>query len=133
VDEVVPGHPVEWICSGVPTQQPAPERQLADLLRERDLLLFPVDPIEPIPQTRSRRLIGYVTRDAEVLRLALMIANVVDGGRDHPMVLAARWIQAGYTADAAARWVTAGVNWPKAAQTVMSTTPGLRPTPRARQ
>lgn len=97
VDEAV-GHPVEWICSGVPTQQPAPEHQIADLLRERDLLLFPVNPIEPMPRTRSRRLVGYVTRDAEVLRLALILADVVDPGRDHPMVVAARWVQSGYSA-----------------------------------
>lgn len=110
--------PVEWICSGVPTQQPVPERQTADLLRERDLLLFSVEQVEQVelsPRTRSRRLIGYVTRDPEVLRLALMLADVGTAapnmGCDHPMVMAARWVQAGYTADAAVRWVTAGAAW----------------------
>jgi hypothetical protein len=96
----------------VPTQQPAPERQTADLLRGRDLLLFPVDPVEPPPRTRSRRLIGYVTRDPEVMRLALTLADAVDTGCEHPMVLAARWVQAGYSADAAIRWITAGVTRP---------------------
>jgi hypothetical protein len=112
----------------VPTQQPAPEHQTADLLRERDLLLFPVDPVQSPPRTRSRRLIGYVTRDPEVIRLALRLADTVDDARDtgyeHPMLLAARWVQAGYSAEAAIRWITAGVRWPKAAQTALRAPPG---------
>jgi hypothetical protein len=119
VEEGVLGRPVEWIPSGVPTQQPAPERQTADLLGEHGLLLFPVDPGEPAPRTRSRRLIGYVTRDPEVMRLALLLADVNDPGWDHPMVVAARWIQAGHSAEAAMPWITAGVNWPKAAETLL--------------
>jgi len=51
----------------------------------------------------------------EVLRLALMLADIVaadaNTGYDHPMVMAARWVQAGYSADAAVRWVTAGAAW----------------------
>ncbi len=121
VDRATLGRPVEWICSGVPTQQPTPERQTADLLRERGLLLFPADPVQSTPRTRSRRLIGYVTRDPEVMRLALMLADAVDAGCDHPLVLAARWIQAGYSAEVAARWIAAGVTWPELAQTMLST------------
>lgn len=119
VDEGALGRPVEWIPSGVPTQQPAPERQTADLLGEHGLLLFPVDPGEPAPRTRSRRPIGYVTRDPEVMRLALLLADVIDPGWDHPMVVAARWVQAGHSAEAAMPWITAGVNWPKAAETLL--------------
>ncbi|HVE96872.1 MAG TPA: hypothetical protein VNA67_07810 [Pseudonocardiaceae bacterium] len=92
------GPVVEWICSGVPTRLPTPERQTADLLGEHRLLLFPEDPVEAVesePRSRSRQLIGYVTRDPEVIALALMLADAVDDGGDHPMVLAARWIQAG--------------------------------------
>jgi hypothetical protein len=129
VDRAALGRPVEWICSGVPTQQPAPEHQTADLLRERDLLLFPVDPVQSPPRTRSRRLIGYVTREPQVMRLAMMLADTEDHtghdsgytGCEHPMLLAARWIQAGYSAEAAIRWITAGVRWPKAAQTALRT------------
>lgn len=84
------GPAVEWICSGVPTQLAAPERQITDLLSERDLLLFPDNPVEPTPRARSRRLIGYVTRDPEVLALALSLAGTAGEGPDHPMVLAAR-------------------------------------------
>jgi hypothetical protein len=95
-------------------------------------LLFPVDPVQSPPRTRSRRLIGYVTRDPEVMRLALMLADTVDVTVDdagdtrceHPMLLAARWVQAGYSAEAAIRWITAGVKWPKAAQTALRAPPG---------
>ena len=123
-DDAALGRPVEWICSGVPTEQPTPERQTADLLRERGMLLFPVSPTDIIdspPRSRSRRLIGYVTRNAEVFRLAMMLRDVVDVGRDHPMVIAARWIQAGYSPDMAARWVIGGVHWPKVAQNMSRT------------
>ena len=92
------GPVVEWICSGVPTRLPTPERQTADLLGEHGLLLFPEDPVEAVesePRARSRRLIGYVTRDPAVIALALMLADAVNDGGDHPMVLAARWIPAG--------------------------------------
>jgi hypothetical protein len=101
VDRAAQGRPAEWICSGVPTQQPAPERQTADLLRERGLLLFPVDPVDPLdpaespPRIRSRRLIGYVTRNPEVMRLAKMLADGSYAERDHPMVVAARWVRRG--------------------------------------
>ncbi|MGH3823661.1 MAG: hypothetical protein ACRDRA_12670 [Pseudonocardiaceae bacterium] len=118
VDRDLQGSPAEWICSGVPTQQPAPGRMTADLLRERGLLLFPADPVDPVefpPRTRSRRLIGYVTRDPELIQLAVMLATVLDAECDHAMIVASRWMQGGYTADAALRWVTAGVTAPRGA------------------
>lgn len=121
VDDAARGRPVEWICSGVPTEQPTPERQTADLLRERGLLLFPVSPVDPVdspPRSRSRRLIGYVTRNPEVMRLAMMLRDVVGIERDQLMVVAARWIQAGYSAEMATRWITGGVNRPTAAQSI---------------
>jgi hypothetical protein len=123
-DDAALGRPVEWICSGVPTEQPAPERQTADLLGERGLLLFPVNPDDAADsprRSRSRRLVGYVTRDTEVFRLASMLREEVDAGRDHPMVVAARWIKAGYSVDTAARWILGGVSWPKAAQKISRT------------
>jgi hypothetical protein len=122
VDEgTLTGPAVEWICSGVPTQLPVPERQSADLLSERGLLLFPDDPAEPTPRARSRRLIGYVTRDPEMIALALKLADAVGTGPGHPMVLAARWVQAGYSPDAAASWVTSGVTRSEVADTGLST------------
>jgi hypothetical protein len=123
-DDSALGRPVEWICSGVPTEQPAPERQTADLLAERGLRLFPISPVNSIdspPRSRSRRPIGYVTRNPEVLRLAVMLHDVVDASRDHPMVVAAWWIQAGYSADMAARWIVGGVNWPRMSRSMSRT------------
>lgn len=115
------GPVVEWICSGVPTELPAPDGQTVEVLGARDLLLFPDGPVVPAPRTRSRRVIGYVTRDPEVMRLALILAELIDQEPDHPMVLAAQWIQAGYSVDAAAGWVTAGVTWPSVARALLST------------
>lgn len=115
------GPVVEWICSGVPTELSVPDEETPELLAEHDLLLFSDDPVEPEPRTRCRRLIGHVTRDAEVLRLALILADLVDEGLVHPMMLARRWIEAGYSPDAAAGWVTAGVTWPNVAQTLLAT------------
>lgn len=86
-----------------------------------------------MPETRSRRPIGYVTRHPEVMRLALMLTDVVDAGRDHPMVVAARWAQAGYPADVAARWITAGVYWPKAVKALMPSTQSLHSASGTRQ
>ncbi|HEX6405354.1 MAG TPA: hypothetical protein VF003_19695 [Pseudonocardiaceae bacterium] len=123
-DDAALGRPVEWICSGIPTEQPAPERHTDDLLRERGLLLFPVSPDsagDSPPRSRSRRLVGYVTRDTEVFRLAMMLRDVVDTGPDHPMVVAARWMGAGYSADTAARWILRGVHWPRVAQNIPRT------------
>jgi hypothetical protein len=118
------GPAVEWICSGIPTQLPAPEHLTAHLLGERGLLLFHDDPVEAVGSAlpaRSRRLIGYVTRDPGVITLALKLTDAVTEGTGHPMALAARWIQAGYSTDTAASWVAAGVTWPEVAHTVLST------------
>ncbi|HEY2724234.1 MAG TPA: hypothetical protein VGI84_06075 [Pseudonocardiaceae bacterium] len=131
------GPVLDWICSGVPTELPAPERDTEDLLGERELQLFPdAEPLEPEPRTRSRRLVGYATRDEEVMRLALRLAEILEGsdpgaddefsdipdaGRTHPMPLAARWLEARFSADAAADWVAAGVFSPRVARSSMCT------------
>lgn len=122
MDHGAPAGPVvDWICSGIPTELPIPEAQTAELLAARDLLLFEEDPADPAPRTRSRRLIGYVTPEPQVARLARMLADLIDEGLIHPMLLAAQWIEAGYSPDAAAGWVTAGVVWPGVAQTLLAT------------
>lgn len=119
---------VDWICTGVPTELPAPDAEITDLLAERGLLLFSDELVEPEPRVRSRRLIGHVTRDPAVLRLALMLADLIDEAV-HPMALAAQWIEAGYSPDAATGWVTAGITWPAAAQTLLSSELDRRPEP----
>ncbi|MGH3672133.1 MAG: hypothetical protein ACRDSH_16115 [Pseudonocardiaceae bacterium] len=118
-DRAVLGRPAEWIGSGVPTQQPAPEP--TDLLRTQDLLLFPAGPNDPALRSRSRILIGYVTRDPEVMRLALIVAGALEPECDHPMALASRWVQAGYSPGEAARWVKAGAISPAELQAMLNT------------
>lgn len=135
------GPVLDWISSGVPTELPAPESDTIDMLAERELQLFPdVEPVEQAPRTRSRRLVGYATRDSEVMRLALWIAEILEGGdpaaddpyaddesgvpdaaRRHPMPLAGRWIEAGYPVRTAAEWVRAGVFSPRLAQSFLCT------------
>lgn len=58
-----PGTVVDWINSGVPISQPAPDTMTRELLAQRGLHLLG-DPAAG-PGTRSRRCIGYVCRDAE--------------------------------------------------------------------
>jgi hypothetical protein len=158
-DSALKGPVLDWISSGVPTELPAPESDTVDMLAERDLQLFPdVVPVEQVPRTRSRRLAGYATRDGEVMRLALWIAEILEGddpaaddpaddpaadaraadeaddddpaddeagvpdaGRPHPMPLAGRWIEAGFSVKAAAEWVRAGVFSPQLARSFMCT------------
>lgn len=126
------GPVVDWICSGVPTELPAPEVDIGATLADRGLLLFPERPAGGRPRTRSRWLIGHVTRSSEVFGLALRLAELVDEPSDlpgqpgprrapHPMLLAAQWIDAGYSPDAAAGWVTAGITSPAAARDLLAT------------
>lgn len=124
--QIVPAGPVvDWICSGVPTELPAPDAEIGDVLAGRGLHLCPGDRGEPASRTRSRRLIGRVTRDPEVMRLAVALAELLDEtpgpqAVPHPMVLAAQWIDAGYSPDAALGWATAGISSPAAAQDLLS-------------
>ena len=122
------GPVVDWICSGVPTRLPSPDAEIGDVLAERGLYLFSDDQGELASRTRSRRLIGHATRDPEVIRLALALAGLLDEPGDphdpqltsHPMVLAAQWLDAGYSPDAALGWATAGISSPAAAQHLLS-------------
>src|SRR5262249_37050311 len=95
-DRTLGGRPLEWICSGIPTQQPAPDQLITDLFRDHGLLLFPDDPVKS--GTRSRWLIGFVTRDPEVMRLALTLRCTREEhtrapGGEHPLLIAARLIR----------------------------------------
>lgn len=103
------GPVVEWFCSGVPTELPAPVEETTNLLAGHGLLLFPDKPLGCPPRTRSRQLIGHVTRNPELIRLALMLADLVEEAPVHPMVLALRWIEAGYSPEAAADRVATGL------------------------
>jgi hypothetical protein len=108
------GTVTEWISSGVPISQPEPAVLVRKLLAERGLHLFR-DPSAG-PGTHNRHGIGYVCTNAELVRLAQVVRDDAAATTVHPVVLAARWITAGFSADAAAGWIRAGVRSPSEAQ-----------------
>ncbi|MCA1835959.1 MAG: hypothetical protein LC721_06435, partial [Actinobacteria bacterium] len=56
------GELVDWISSGIPTSQPQPDEALThQMLANRALRLYPDSTASPC--TRSRKTIGYVTRN----------------------------------------------------------------------
>jgi hypothetical protein len=112
LDHATPIHPAEWICSGVPIDQPSPTTLTVRLLAQRDLLLYPDSPRSRPPQTLNRQLIGYVTRDPDVITLAKALPKHATR-HEHPMVCPARWIHAGYTCYAAADKILAGLSPPR--------------------
>lgn len=137
------GPVLDWISSGVPTQMPPPEGDMVDMLAEQELQLYP-DAEPPQPHSRSRWLAGYASADPDVMRLALWVAEILEGtdpaadddftdvadladladsGRTHPMPMAGRWIDAGFSLRSAADWVRAGVFSPRVAQALMCAEP----------
>ncbi len=105
---------MDWISSGVPISQPEPEALARQLLAERGLQLFRDSSAGP--GTRSRRGIGYVCGDAELIKLVHAVRDVAAGTGVHPVMLAAQWVAAGFSADAAAGWIRVGVRSPQEAQ-----------------
>ncbi|MGB9281581.1 MAG: hypothetical protein WCB57_16090 [Pseudonocardiaceae bacterium] len=108
------GPVVEWINSGLPISQPAPHALARPLLAQRGLQLFR-DP-SAVPGTHNRHRIGYACRNADLIKLAHLVADHAAEARMHPVVLAAQWITAGFSADAAARWMRQGVHSPQVAR-----------------
>lgn len=106
-----PGTIVGWISSGVPITQPEPEALAGELLAERGLQLFGDSSAGP-----CRHRIGYVCRDAELIELAHLVRDNATETGVHPVVLAAQWVAAGFSADAATGWIRQGVHSPPAAQ-----------------
>ena len=113
-----PGKIMDWISSGVPISQPEPEALASELLAERGLQLFRDSSAGP--GTNSRHGIGYVCRDAELIKLAHWVQDDTADARVHPVVLAAPWIAAGFSADSAVRWICMGVRSPQVAQQMAS-------------
>ncbi|MGH3927997.1 MAG: hypothetical protein ACRDTT_34895 [Pseudonocardiaceae bacterium] len=111
---MAPGKTVGWISSGVPISHPEPEALVRDLLAERGLQLFR-DPSAG-PDSRSRHGIGYVCRDAELINLAHAVRDQAGEAGVHPVMVAAQWVAAGFSADAAAGWICVGVGSPQEAQ-----------------
>ncbi|MGH3864847.1 MAG: hypothetical protein ACRDQ4_01695 [Pseudonocardiaceae bacterium] len=108
------GRVVDRVSSGVPISQPVPEWLARQLLADRKLALF--GDCAADPDTHSRHRIGYVCGDAELITLAHLVAEDATKAGVHPVLLAARWVAAGFPADAAAGWIRQGVQSPQAAQ-----------------
>ncbi len=108
----------DWISSGVPIWQPEPEALARALLAERGLHVFRESSAES--GTHSRRGIGYVCGDAELIELAHLVRDDAAEAGVHPVVLAAQWVTAGFSADAAAGWIRQGVRSPQVAQQTVS-------------
>jgi hypothetical protein len=124
------GPVVDWISSGVPISQPEPPEALArELLAERGLTLF--DDCTAGPCTLNRRGVGYVATDAELITLAHLVADEATETGRHPVMLAAQWIAAGFSADEATGWISQGVHCPQAAEhQMMFSQPTVSPTTR---
>jgi len=104
-----PGTVVDWINSGVPVTQPAPD-VAQELLAAHGLWLFR-DPSEEFP-AGSRHRIGYACADAELIMLADLARDDATRAGLHPVVLAA-WVAAGYSTDTAVGWIHAGCPFPR--------------------
>ena len=102
---------VDWITSDVPISQPEPHTLTQELLAERGLHLFP--DCSANPGTQNRRRIGYVCTNAELIKLAHLIRDDATKAEIHPVALAAQWIAAGFSANAAAGWIRQGVHSPQ--------------------
>ncbi len=102
---------VDWISSGVPISQPEPPEALArELFAQRGLHLFSDSFTGPC--TGSRRGVGYVAGNAALITLARLVQDDAIKVGLHPVMLAAQWVAAGFSADAAARWIRQGVHLP---------------------
>ncbi len=108
-----PGVIKHWITSGVPISQPVPEALVCELLADRGLQLFRDSSVGPC--THNRHGIGYVSTNAELIRLAHLALDDVTETGTHPMALANQWIMAGYSPDAAARRIRQRIQSPQVA------------------
>jgi hypothetical protein len=126
---MAPGKIMGWVSSGVPISQPEPEALARELLAERGLQLF--QDSSAGPATRSRRGIGYVCGDAELIKLAKLVRDDAAEAGVHPVVLAAHWVAAGFSADAAAGWIRGGVRSPQMAQQTVCSDLTVSPTTRS--
>jgi hypothetical protein len=109
---------MDWISSGVPITQTEPPETLArQLLTQRGLHLLRDSTAGPA--TGSRRGIGYVSADAELITLAHQLCEEATQTGLHPVMLAGRWVAAGFSADTAARWIRQGHS-PHTAQQCMT-------------
>jgi anti-sigma B factor antagonist len=104
-----PAAAADWINSGVPATQPAPDTA-HELLAAYGLWLFH-DPSKEIG-TGGRHRIGYTCTDAELVLLADLMRHDAAQARLHPMMLAS-WVAAGYSTTTAVGWIRAGCPFPR--------------------
>ena len=104
----------DWISSGVPIAQPEPDTLVCELLADRGLRLFRNSCAGPC--TDNRHGIGYVCRDAELVKLTDLVRDDAVQTGAHPVVLASQWVAAGFSADAAAGCIREGIHCPPAAE-----------------
>jgi hypothetical protein len=105
---------LDWISSGVPIAQPEPDTLARELLADRGLRLFRNSSAGPC--TDNRHGIGYVCRDAELVKLTDLVRDDAAQTGTHPVVLASQWVAAGFSADAAAGCIREGIHRPPAAE-----------------
>lgn len=103
------GAVVDWINSGIPVTQPAPDTA-PELLAAHGLWLFP-DPAARVPTT-GRYRIGHACPDANLITLAHRIQDEATQAGLHPVTLAA-WNAAGYSTQTAIGWIRAGCALPR--------------------
>jgi hypothetical protein len=104
--------PKLWLSSGVPITEPTPDSLGRKLLAQHGYQLW-WDP-DNSQRIRSVRRLGFASRDAELIRLAETIRDQIIQHPEHPLLLAARWTAAGFSAMAATSWVKAGILSPDA-------------------
>jgi anti-sigma B factor antagonist len=102
------GAVVDWINSGVPATQPAPDTA-EKLLTVNGLWLYRDPTVRSA--TGGRHGIGYVCADIELIMLADLMRDEAAQARLHPIMLAA-WVAAGYSTTTAAGWIRAGCLFP---------------------
>lgn len=124
--DTLPTTLVDWISSGVPISQGEPPEALArTLLTERGLQLFGDSFAGPCTGTRHGS--GYASRDAELIALAHLVADHATEAGRHPVMLAAQWVAAGFSAETAARWIGQGVHSPPTPQPTTPPQPTMSP------
>ncbi|MBV9058158.1 MAG: STAS domain-containing protein [Pseudonocardiales bacterium] len=98
------GAVMDWINSGVPASQPAPDTA-AELLGAHGLWLFS-DAVKG-SATGGRHRIGYACADVELAVTAHLLRDDAAEAGVHPVILGA-WVMAGYSTATAAGWIRAG-------------------------
>jgi hypothetical protein len=108
-----PGVIKDWIASGVPISQPVPEALACELLADRGLQLFRDSSAGPC--THNRHGIGYVSTNAELIRLAHLALDDATETGTHPVTLAHQWIMAGYSPNATTGRIRERIHSPQVA------------------